>query len=125
MKPRAQALVPCQQQEEAMSLTATNQTQLARPSLRKDGMISLWGRLRYRQPEAYDAWLQERDMTIITATLMRLSERQLNRLGLSRATLALDVEDLALRARREAEIVHEVLELMQEEREQNRPIAAE
>jgi hypothetical protein len=108
-----------------MSLTATNQTQLARPSLRKDGMISLWGRLRYRQPEAYDAWLQERDMTIITATLMRLSERQLNRLGLSRATLALDVEDLALRARREAEIVHEVLELMQEEREQNRPIAAE
>ncbi|MCH8467142.1 MAG: hypothetical protein LAT78_11335 [Roseinatronobacter sp.] len=108
-----------------MTLTETTPPQPARPSLRKDGLASLWGRLRYRQPDAYAAWLQERDMTIITATLMRLSERQLNRLGLSRATLALDVEDLAQRATREAEIVHEVLELMHDAQTEHRPIAAE
>ena len=108
-----------------MSMTSTNLPQPARPSLRKHGLISLWGRLRYRQPGAYDAWLQERDMTIITATLMRLSEGQLNRLGLSHKTLALDVEDLALRARREAEITTEVLELVEDERRESHAIAAE
>ena len=108
-----------------MSMTSTNLPQLAAPSLRKDGLISLWGRLRYRQPDAYHAWLEERDMTIITATLMRLSERQLNRLGLSRGTLALDVEDLALRARRETEIAREVLELVEDEAPPQHAIAAE
>jgi hypothetical protein len=125
MKSRAQALVQCQQKEKAMSLTSTNPPPPARPSLRKDGLISLWGRLRYRELAAYDAWLQERDMTIITATLMRLSERQLNRLGLSHSTLALDVEDLALRAQREAAIVQDVLELVQDETLDNNRIATE
>lgn len=108
-----------------MSMTSTNLPQPARPSLRKDGLISFWARLWHRQPDAYQAWLQERDMTIITATLMRLSERQLNRLGLSHSTLALDVEDLALRACRDAEIAREVLELVQDDAPQHHAIAAE
>lgn len=108
-----------------MSMTSTNQSRLARPSLRKDGLISLWGRLRYRQPGAYDAWLQERDLTIITAILKRLTERQLNRLGMSHKTLALDVEDLALRARRDAEIAREVLALVEDESTERHAIAAE
>lgn len=108
-----------------MSMTSTTLPQPVRPSLRKDGLISLWGRLRYRQPEAYDTWLQERDMTIITATLMRLSERQLNRLGMSHKTLALDVEDLALRAQRDARISKEVLELVQDDAPESHAIAAE
>ncbi len=94
-----------------MSMTLTHEPELARPSIRKDGLISLWGRLRYRQPEAYDRWLHDRDMTIITATLMRLSERQLNRMGLSHKTLALGVEDLCLRAQREAQICKEIYDL--------------
>ncbi len=108
-----------------MSMTSTNLQQPARPSVRKDGLISLWGRLRYRQPGAYEAWLHERDMTIITATLMRLTERQLNRLGLSHKTLALDVEDLALRAERDAQIGREVLELVRDDTPERHAIAAE
>ncbi|ATX67420.1 hypothetical protein BG454_17720 [Roseinatronobacter bogoriensis subsp. barguzinensis] len=125
MKPGAQALVRYQQKEDTMSMTSTNHPQPARPSLRKHGVISLWGRVRYRQPGAYDAWLRERDMTIITANLMRLSEGQLNRLGLSHKTLALDVEDLALRAQRNAEITREVLELVEDDTPQSHAIAAE
>ncbi|MCC6002380.1 MAG: hypothetical protein JJU19_16195 [Pararhodobacter sp.] len=108
-----------------MSMTSTNQPQLARPSLRKDGLISLWGRLRYRKPGAYDAWLHERDLIIITATLKRLTERQLNRLGMSHKTLALDVDDLALRARRDAEIAREVLALVEDDADERHAIAAE
>ncbi|MBQ1203895.1 MAG: hypothetical protein IIX61_08905 [Loktanella sp.] len=93
----------------------TNTPPLVRPSWRDDGFLSLWGRVRYRQPAEYDAWLHERDMTIITATLMRLTERQLNRLGMSHKTLALDVEDLALQAERNARISKEVLELVHDE----------
>ncbi len=108
-----------------MSMTATTSLNTARQSYQQHGLISLWGRLRYREPGAYEAWLHERDMTIITATLMRLSERQLNRLGLSRKTLAIDVEDLALRAEREAAIGREVLELVRDNSSENHAIAAE
>jgi hypothetical protein len=125
MKPRSRALVAYQQQEEAMNMTLTNPPQTVRARLRKDGLISLWGRLRHRQPDAYEAWLQERDMTIITATLMRLSEGQLNRLGLSHKTLALDVEDLALRAQRDTEVCREVLALVTDDAPEGHAIAAE
>lgn len=93
----------------------TNTPKLVRPSWRDDGFLSLWGRIRYRKPADYDAWLHERDMTVITAALMRLTERQLNRLGMSHSTLALDVEDLALQAERNTRISRDVLELVHDE----------
>lgn len=114
-----------------MSMTQTNPTPTAPVASapkrrRKDGLIGLWGRLRHRDESSYETWLEERDMTIITATLMRLSERQLNRIGLSRSTLALDVEDLALRAQRHEAIGHEVLELVRDSGAQDsRAFAAE
>lgn len=97
---------------------------------RKDGVIGLWGRLIHRDRRDYEAWLQERDMIAITATLLRLKERQLNRIGLSRATLAFDVEDLALRAEREAKITSDILRLVEQEdatieRREHHAIAAE
>lgn len=98
-----------------MSMTALTPSKLPDAKSRNDGLIGLWGRMFRRDPEDYEAWLEERDMTIITATLMRLSERQLNRLGMSHATLALDVEDLALRAERDAQIASEVLSLVEDE----------
>ncbi len=93
-------------------------------SLRRDGVLGLLGRLRSRDAEAYEAWLEERDMTAITSRLMRLSERQLNRIGMSRRTLAMDVDDLAERTRRERLIAREVLEIVYEA-ERPRAIAAE
>lgn len=88
------------------------------PVKRKDGMIGLWGRLLHRSPDTYEKWLEERDMIMITATLLRLNERQLNRIGLSRKTLALDIEDLALRAARDAEIATEVLRIVEDDTKQ-------
>ncbi len=81
----------------------------------KDGVIGLWGRVFHRTPEAYDAWLEERDMIMITAALLRLNDRQLRRIGMSRVTLALDIEDLALRAQRDAEIARDVLRIVEDE----------
>ncbi|MGY6696322.1 MAG: hypothetical protein ACXIUW_09915 [Roseinatronobacter sp.] len=98
-----------------MSMTALTPSKLPDAKSRKDGLIGLWGRMFHRDPEDYEAWLEERDMTIITATLMRLSERQLNRLGMSHSTLVLDVEDLALRAERDAQIASDVLSLVEDE----------
>lgn len=93
---------------------------------RKDGLVGLWGRLMNRKPEAYEAWLEEHDMTAITACLLRLNERQLNRLGFSRTTLALDVEDLALRARREAALSRDVLRLVSDaDKAERAAVAAE
>lgn len=93
---------------------------------RKDGLAGLWGRLMNRKPEAYEAWLEEHDMTAITAALLRLNERQLNRLGFSRSTLALDVEDLAQRARREAALTSDILRLVEDEAKAERSsVAAE
>jgi len=82
---------------------------------RKDGLAGLWGRIIHRDAAAYERWMEDRDLTIITANLMRLNERQLARLGFSRATLALDVEDLAARARREAALTVDILRLVEED----------
>lgn len=108
-----------------MSMTATApHPHVARP--RKDGLIGLWGRLIHRDPAAYEHWLEERDMLIITANLLRLKERQLNRIGLSRATLALDVEDLAQRAQRDAQLTSDVLQIVETDSARSRhAIAAE
>lgn len=101
-----------------MALTNPNPTEMNaasrnRPGAhRGDGLIGLWGRIIHRDPDAYDAWLRERDLTIITAALLRLNERQLNRMGMSRATLALDVEALAERAEREGQFVSDILRLL-------------
>jgi hypothetical protein len=89
----------------------------------QDGLSGLYGRLRHRDGAAYQDWLEERDMIVITATLMRLSERQLNRLGMSRQTLAMDVEDLAERAARDRDIARDVLEIVEDDRASS--IAAE
>lgn len=111
-----------------MSITATAPKSVASVG-RKDGLLGLFGRLMYRDSEAYEAWLAERDMIIITATLLRLKERQLNRIGLSRTTLALDVEDLVLRAEREAQLTSDVLRIVEEDnveaRSERHAIAAE
>lgn len=101
-----------------MSMTQTAQNLPARKA-RKDGVIGLVGRFIYRDPAAYEAWLEERDMTIITAALLRLNERQLNRIGMSRPTLALDVEDLALRAIRDRQIAEDVLRIVESERDED------
>ncbi|MDM7459636.1 MAG: hypothetical protein P3W94_009890 [Paracoccus sp. (in: a-proteobacteria)] len=87
---------------------------------RKDGVIGLWGRMIHRDPSAYDAWLEERDMTMITAALLRLNERQLNRIGMSRSTLVIDVEDLALRAARDRQIAEDVLSIVEKDAEKER-----
>lgn len=92
--------------------------------LRPDSLPALLGRLRHRDADAYQAWLEERDMLVITATMMRLSERQLNRIGMSHETLPLDVDDLAHRAARDRRIASEVLEIV-EGSNNARAIAAE
>lgn len=77
------------------------------------GRLALaWGRLRHRSPEAYAAWLRERDITRITAAMLRLSDDELRRIGMSRATLALDIELLAQQAARSQMLGHEALELV-------------
>ncbi len=113
-----------------MSMTA-NVPQHAVAKRRKDGLPGLLGRVFHRNQESYERWLEERDLTVITASLLRLNERQLNRLGFSRSTLALDVEDLALRARREAQLALDVLRIVEDDnrdaraRDHRHAIAAE
>ena len=97
-----------------MTMTV-NVPQQAVARMRKDGLLGLWGRLFHREQESYERWLEERDLTVITASLLRLNERQLNRLGFSRSTLALDVEDLAHRARREAQLALDVLRIVEDD----------
>lgn len=106
-----------------MSMTVNTSPDM-RTRQRKDGMIGLWGRMFYRDPEAYEAWLRERDMIIVTAALMRLSERQLNRLGMSHSTLALDVEDLARQAQQNAQLTADILRLVESD-DTYKAIAAE
>jgi hypothetical protein len=81
-----------------------------------DGVIN---RLRSRQNAAQC----ERDMVSITAALARLNERQLNRIGLSRSTLAFDVDLLAERAEREQKFGNDVLRVV--DSTPSRMIAAE
>lgn len=80
---------------------------------RRDGLIGLWGRLVHRDPDTYEKWLEDRDMILITAALLRLNERQLNRIGLSHATLSLDVEDLARRATNDARLTSDILRIVE------------
>ncbi len=102
-----------------MSMVLTNlKPTLPQPmgaDLRRDGVIGLWGRIIHRDHEDYEAWLENRDLTIISAALLRLNERQLNRLGMSRATLALDVEALALRAEQDKAMVCDILRIVGED----------
>lgn len=84
-------------------------------ALRQDGAVGLVARLRLREAEAYEDWCEERDMVAIIATLRRLSERQLARIGMGHGTLALDVEDLTLRAARDRTITDEVLRIVQDD----------
>lgn len=84
----------------------------ASQTLRTDGATALVARLRLRQKETYEEWLEERDIIMVIAALRRLSERQLERIGMSHKTLALDVEDLVERAARDRQIARDVLELV-------------
>lgn len=77
-----------------------------------EDLTLFWARLRHRKPDAFEAWLYERDMTLIIAALLRLHDRQLRRIGMSRATLALDVEMLAIETARSQKLGHEALELV-------------
>ncbi|MBK5928022.1 hypothetical protein [Rhodobaculum claviforme] len=95
-----------------MTARLTDGLRSAVKTLRRDGPVGLVARTRLREPGAYEDWCEERDVIAIIATLRRLSERQLERIGMSHATLALDVEDLVARAIREREITGEVLRVV-------------
>lgn len=97
-----------------MSMTENAVIKFRTPK-RKDGVAGLWGRLLHRDPQAYEKWLEERDMIIITAALLRLNERQLNRIGLSHDTLSLDIDDLAQRASRDAQLTDDILRIVEGE----------
>jgi hypothetical protein len=81
-------------------------------TLRADGPAGLWARSRLKGQADYEAWREERDIVCIIAALRRLPAQQLGRIGMSHATLALDVEDLVARAEAERRIGREVLELV-------------
>ena len=72
----------------------------------------IWGRLRHRDAATYEAWLRERDITLIIAALLRLQDRQLGRIGMTRATLALDVQMLMLNVEQGQRLGREALELV-------------
>ena len=92
-------------------------------TLRADGPTALWARVQLRERDAYEEWLEERDIICVIAALRRLSERQLARIGMSHKTLALDIEDLVARAESERSTVREVLELV--DGDSSRMMAAE
>ena len=69
--------------------------------------------LRFRDPEIYEDWLEERDTIAITVALSRLSNRQLDRIGMNRATLPLDIEDLKEFSARNREITEEILKIVE------------
>jgi uncharacterized protein YgbK (DUF1537 family) len=106
-----------------MIAKTTDSLRGAAQTLRADGPTALWVRMRLREQAEYQDWLEERDIVMVIAALRRLSERQLERLGMSHRTLALDVEDLVQRARREREIGRDALELVEPQRD--RIMAAE
>jgi hypothetical protein len=106
-----------------MIAKTTDSLRGAAQTLRADGPTALWARMRLREQAEYQDWLEERDIVMVIAALRRLSERQLERIGMSHRTLALDIDDLAKRARREREIGNDVLELVEERND--RMMAAE
>ena len=95
----------------------------AADTLRTDGPVGLWARVRLKENNGYEEWQEERDLVCVIAALRRLSERQLSRIGMSHATLALDVDDLVARVENERIVTREILELVEDDRE--RVMAAE
>ncbi len=96
-----------------MTAKALSGMQDAVSALRRDGAVGLLARLRLRDSEDYEDWCEERDMVAIIAALRRLSGRQLERIGMAHATLALDVEDLVLRAERDRAVTDDVLRIVE------------
>jgi uncharacterized protein YjiS (DUF1127 family) len=72
-------------------------------------VAALW----YRDRGIYDDWLEERDTIGITVALSRLSDRQLARIGMSRTTLPLDIEDLKEFSERNREITEEIIRIVE------------
>jgi hypothetical protein len=70
--------------------------------------IGFIGRLRERREAAQS----ERDMITITCALARLNDRQLGRIGLNRATLALDVDHLVEHAEQKRIVHDDVLRIV-------------
>lgn len=83
-------------------------------TLRADGPVALCAQVWLQDRQDYVAWLEERDLVSVIAALGRLNDRQLARLGMSRTTLALDVEDLFARAAAEQRVAADVIELVNE-----------
>jgi hypothetical protein len=82
----------------------------SRADMRSGGEAGLgfMDRLRERRAAAQ----QERDMVSITCALARLNDRQLGRIGLSRSTLSLDIDNLAEHAAQKQLTHDEVLRIV-------------
>lgn len=78
----------------------------------RGNIFETFAALRFRDPEIYEDWLEERDTIAITVTLSRLSDRQLGRLGMNRATLPLDIENLKDFSVRNREITEEIMKIV-------------
>ncbi|RYH07074.1 hypothetical protein [Tropicimonas sp. IMCC6043] len=76
-----------------------------------DGAPRRWGLSALRQ--AYDDWRLGRDIAAIMAAFDRLSNRQLELIGVSRGSLYDTVEDMILAAERERTFGEEVVALLE------------
>lgn len=103
----------------------------ARRRIWRGSLVETVAALRLRDPKAYEDWLDERDTIVIASVLSRLTDRQLGRIGLSRETLVLDIEDLKRISARNSTIAAEALELVAgdhapvQRRDGLHPVAAE
>lgn len=101
--------------EDATQLTTRTQpNSTSRRRLWRGGVVETFAALVHRDRDRYDDWLDERDTVIIAAALSRLSDRQLGRIGLSRQTLVLGIEDLKRAAERNRQIGHDTLEIIED-----------
>ncbi|TCO74270.1 DUF1127 domain-containing protein [Rhodovulum euryhalinum] len=97
----------------------------------RGNIIESMAALHYRDQDAYNEWLEARDTVSITAALSRLSDRQLDRIGLNRETLVLAVEGMMEANTRNGAIFREALEIVEpsearkERREMAHGVAAE
>lgn len=108
--------------EDATQLpTQAEAKRLSRRKLWRGGVVETIASLRYRDEAAYEEWLEDRDTVIIAATLLRLSDRQLARIGMSRNTVIIGVEDLKRQAERNRQIGHETLEIVDEAQDGTAP----
>ncbi|WP_068110754.1 hypothetical protein [Tropicimonas marinistellae] len=76
-----------------------------------DGLPRRWGLTGLRQ--AYDDWRFGRDIAAIMAVFDRLSDRQLDLIGVSRDSLYNTVEEMILAAERERMLGLEVVALLE------------